>query len=175
VLANLPELGVRCEEVSASCDQQGLTLLGTLIYGATLGVWTPCGLAFKDERVEGRAIVRVHILDPAALATSSQALCVFLGRMATLGRERYNCACELISARCGGPPRGRGFDSRRSHFALVQSNTHLRGLDAKRCRPVATGKASRYWGPLIYGATLGVWTPCGLASRGRNAQRGGQL
>ena len=54
----------------------------------TLGVQTPCGLAFKDERVEGRAIVRVHILDPAALATSSQALCLF-GRIATLGQERY--------------------------------------------------------------------------------------
>ena len=38
---------------------------------------TPCGLAFEDERAEGRAIVRVHILDPAALATSSQALMSF--------------------------------------------------------------------------------------------------
>ena len=38
---------------------------------------TPCGLAFEDERVEGRAIVRVYILDPAALATSSQALVSF--------------------------------------------------------------------------------------------------
>ena len=38
---------------------------------------TPCGLAFEDERAEGRAIVRVHILDPAALATSSQALVSF--------------------------------------------------------------------------------------------------
>ena len=37
----------------------------------------PCGLAFEDERAEGRAIVRVHILDPAALATSSQALMSF--------------------------------------------------------------------------------------------------
>jgi len=40
-------------------------------------VRTPCGLAFEDERVEGRAIVRVHILDPAALVTSSQALVSF--------------------------------------------------------------------------------------------------
>ena len=38
---------------------------------------TPCGLAFEDERAEGRAIVRVYILDPAALATSSQALVSF--------------------------------------------------------------------------------------------------
>ena len=34
-------------------------------------------MAFEDERAEGRAIVRVHILDPAALATSSQALMSF--------------------------------------------------------------------------------------------------
>ena len=40
-------------------------------------VRTPCGLAFEDERAEGRAIVRVYILDPAALATSSQALMSF--------------------------------------------------------------------------------------------------
>ena len=38
---------------------------------------TPCGLAFEDKRVEGRAIVRVHILDLAALTTSSQALVSF--------------------------------------------------------------------------------------------------
>ena len=38
---------------------------------------TPCGFAFEDERAEGRAIVRVYILDPAALATSSQALMSF--------------------------------------------------------------------------------------------------
>ena len=41
-------------------------------------MWTPYGLAFEDQRAEGRAIVRVHILDPAALTTSSQALSVFL-------------------------------------------------------------------------------------------------
>jgi len=60
----------------------GLRYWGLLIYGATLGMRTPCGLAFEDERVEGRAIVRVHILDPAALAISSQALCLF-GRIVT--------------------------------------------------------------------------------------------
>ena len=38
---------------------------------------TPYGLAFEDKRVEGRAIVRVYILDPAALITSSQALVSF--------------------------------------------------------------------------------------------------
>ena len=56
---------------------RSLCYWGLLIYGATLGVRTPCGLAFEDERAEGRAIVRVHILDPAALATSSQALMSF--------------------------------------------------------------------------------------------------
>ena len=40
-------------------------------------VQTPYSFAFKDERAEGKAIVRVHILDPAALATSSQALISF--------------------------------------------------------------------------------------------------
>ena len=34
-----------------------------------------------------KVYVRVYILNPAALATSSQALRVFFGRMATLGRE----------------------------------------------------------------------------------------
>ena len=34
-------------------------------------------MAFEDKCIEGRAIVRVHILDPAALATSSQALVSF--------------------------------------------------------------------------------------------------
>ena len=38
---------------------------------------TPCGLAFEDKHVEGRAIVRVHILDPATPVTSSQALMSF--------------------------------------------------------------------------------------------------
>jgi len=65
----------RCEEVLGKSDR--LRYWGLLIYGATLGVRTPCGLAFEDERVEGRAFVRVYILDPAALATSSQALVSF--------------------------------------------------------------------------------------------------
>ena len=34
--------------------------------------------ALKGERVEERAIVRAYILDPAALAISSQALCISL-------------------------------------------------------------------------------------------------
>ena len=70
-------------------DSDRLYYWGLLIYSATLSVRTPYGLAFEDKRVEGRATVRVHILDPAALATSSQALVSF-GHMATCGRERYN-------------------------------------------------------------------------------------
>ena len=64
-----------CDEASGGSDR--LRYWGLLIYGATLSIRTPCGLAFEDKRVEGRAIIRVHILDPAALATSSQALVSF--------------------------------------------------------------------------------------------------
>ena len=87
-----------CEEASAESDtawvSSGLRYWGLLIYGATLGVRTPCGLAFEDERAEGRAIVRVHILDPAALATSSQALSGFLAIWQRGGGPRYR---RLIS------------------------------------------------------------------------------
>ena len=71
-------------------DSDRLRYWGLLIYGATLGVRTPCGLAFEDKRAEGRAIVRVYILDPAALATSSQALCVFLAVWRRWGGKRYS-------------------------------------------------------------------------------------
>ncbi|OCK92636.1 uncharacterized protein K441DRAFT_662742, partial [Cenococcum geophilum 1.58] len=64
--------------------------------------------ALGDERAEERAIVRVYILGPAALATSSQALSVFLAVWRRGGGPRYNCACELTGARC------RGFDPHRS-------------------------------------------------------------
>ena len=45
--------------------------------------------ALEDERAEERAIVRVYILDPAALATSSQALSVFLAVWRRGGGTRY--------------------------------------------------------------------------------------
>ena len=53
---------------------------------------TPCGLAFEGERAEGRAIVRVHILDPAALANNIASTPCLFGRMATLGRETLQYA-----------------------------------------------------------------------------------
>ena len=42
-----------------------------------------------DERAEERAFVRVYILGPAALATSSQALPVFLAIWRRGGGPRY--------------------------------------------------------------------------------------
>ena len=64
-------------KVRLGLDSKQPLLLGTLIYGATLSVADPLRQALEDERAEGRAIVRVHILDPAALVTSLQALFVF--------------------------------------------------------------------------------------------------
>jgi hypothetical protein len=74
---------------------RSLTLLGTTNMVMLLA-FDPCEgpygrteeslRALGDERVEERAIVRVYILGPAALATSSQALCVFLASMATWRR-----------------------------------------------------------------------------------------
>jgi len=58
----------------------------------------PCGAsgrteeslrALGDERAEEGAIVRVYILGPAALATSSQALSVFLAVWRRGGGPRY--------------------------------------------------------------------------------------
>ena len=46
--------------------------------------------ALGDERAEERAIVRVYILGPAALATSSQALLVFLAIWRRGGGPCYN-------------------------------------------------------------------------------------
>ena len=46
--------------------------------------------ALGDERTEERAIVKVYILGPAVLATSSQALCVFLARRRRGGGPRYS-------------------------------------------------------------------------------------
>jgi len=45
--------------------------------------------AFEGERAEERVIVRVYILGPAALATSSQALSVFLAVWRRGGGPRY--------------------------------------------------------------------------------------
>ena len=45
--------------------------------------------ALEDERPEERAIVRVYILGPAALTTSSQALSVFLAIWRRGGGPRY--------------------------------------------------------------------------------------
>ena len=45
--------------------------------------------ALEGERAEERAIVRVYILGPAALAISSQALCVFLAVWRRRGGPRY--------------------------------------------------------------------------------------
>ena len=88
-------------------------------------------MAFEDERAEGRAIVRVHILDPAALATSSQALVSFwpYGDVEA-GHVTIVLAnlLELGMVRCWV---GRGFDSRRSHASLWYSLTRIR---AKRRR-----------------------------------------
>ncbi|XTI93217.1 hypothetical protein V2W45_1430048 [Cenococcum geophilum] len=69
----------------------GLIPIGYFALGLTnmviLLAFNPCGAngrteeslrALEDERAEERAIVRVYILGPAALATSSQALSVFL-------------------------------------------------------------------------------------------------
>jgi len=49
---------------------------------------------------EKRTCVRVYILGPAVLATSSQALSVFLAVWRRGGGPRYNCACELTRASC---------------------------------------------------------------------------
>ena len=46
--------------------------------------------ALEGERAEERAIVRVYILGPAALAISSQAICVFLAVWRRGGGPRYN-------------------------------------------------------------------------------------
>ncbi|OCK86861.1 uncharacterized protein K441DRAFT_22748 [Cenococcum geophilum 1.58] len=51
--------------------------------------------ALGDERAEERAIVRVYILGPAALATSSQALSVFLAVWRRGGGPRYKRAAEF--------------------------------------------------------------------------------
>jgi len=48
------------------------------ICGLLLGRQTPCGRALEDERAERRAIVRVHILDPVAVAIYSRVQSVFL-------------------------------------------------------------------------------------------------
>ena len=53
-----------------------------LIYGATLSV-ADLLRALEDERAEGRAIVSVYILDPAALANKFASTPCLFGRMAT--------------------------------------------------------------------------------------------
>ena len=52
--------------------------------------------ALGDERAEERAIVRVYILGPAALATSSQALSVFLAIWRRRGGPRYRFRIKPI-------------------------------------------------------------------------------
>ena len=59
-------------ESNPVADPAWPTLLGDAnICGALLGMRNPCGRTLEDKRAEGRAIVRVHILDPATVAIDS--------------------------------------------------------------------------------------------------------
>ena len=49
----------------------------------------PPAVAFKDERAEGGAIVRVHILNPARDAQVREYSLYLFGRMATWCGTRY--------------------------------------------------------------------------------------
>src|ERR1700679_150669 len=124
-----------------------------------------------------RVIVRVYILDPAALATSSQALCVFL---ALWRRGAGHVTIVLANLLEPGMVRcwvGRRFDSQRSHASLWYSQTRLQGLGEEASARVRYGLSFKR--PSLLG-TPNIWCDswCAdpLRQRSRtNAQRGGQL
>ena len=89
---------------------------------------TPCGFAFEDKRAEGRAIVRVHILDPAALTTSSQALVSFWPYGDVGAGNVIIVLANLLEPSVWSVARWVVGSTPGSHASLWYSQTRLQGL-----------------------------------------------